>query len=136
MFLDSIYGSQEYQRGAQPICSTSSEYSLNLHVVEELFVHDLAVGDLVDTHFFHGEPLGLRFKRDVELERNGEMRAGDERALDLRGVNLVIRHPPFAFRLDRLNTFRFARLSGRSSGFDADDVRGVKGFYGLLELAF
>ena len=54
----------------------------NLHVVEELFVNDLAIGDFVDTDLFQLEAPALRLERDVHFESNGEMRAGDEGAFD------------------------------------------------------
>jgi hypothetical protein len=105
-----------------------------LHVVEEFFVHDLAIGDFVDGNFFHLEPSTLWLKSDIHLKRHREARATDERPFDECGVYFVVRVPPFAFGFHCRETFRFPRLSGRRASFQADDIGRVK-LHRLVKLA-
>ena len=107
-----------------------------LHVVEELFVDDLAVGDFVDGHLFEREPFGLRFEGDVKFESDSEVRSRDKRTLNCSRVDIVVGGPPFAFGLNGRKAFRLARCSGRRAGFHADDIGRVKSFRGFVKLAF
>ncbi len=69
---------------------------LCLHVVEEFFVDDLAVGDLIDGDLFHCEPFASRLERRVHLESHREMRTRHERTFDTYRVDVVVSGPPLA----------------------------------------
>ncbi len=99
------------------------EKDRRLHAVEELFVHDFAVGNFVQSDFFHLETSRFRLESDVHFKGDGEVSAGDERAFDRAGVDFVVFDPPFAFGSHGVDTFALGRLSGRRAGFDADDSR-------------
>ena len=55
----------------------------SLHVIEELFVYDLAVRYFIDCHFFHRESFGLWLKGHVELVSHREVRARHQRTVPL-----------------------------------------------------
>src|SRR5438105_1527030 len=86
--------------------------SNHLHAVEELFVHDLAASDSVDSDLFHREPSALWLKGDVQFENHRKMRTGDERTFDSGRVDFVVGGPPFALGFDGLKALSFARSSG------------------------
>src|SRR6266566_3972785 len=120
----------------------SSEYvtellksCISLHAVEKLFVHNLPVGDFVNSNFFHFEPFALWLKRDVQLENHREMRTRDNRTFDSGRVNFVVSGPPFALSLHGRKPLRLTRPSRRRPSFHADDVGRVEGLRGLTELA-
>src|ERR1700722_4759109 len=115
--------------------SSRVSHLVPLRVVEKLFVYDLAVGDFVNGYLFHLHPLVLRFKREIHLENNREMRARDQRAFDNRRVHFVICVPPFAFSEDGGHPLRLTRAAWRSTSLHADDFRRIEGFYGLEEIA-
>src|ERR1035438_10348694 len=106
-----------------------------LHVVEELFVYDLAVDHFIDGHLFHCESSALRFEGDVQFENHREMRSRHQWAFHDSFVDFVIRDPPLALGFYGRNSLGLARLSGRCAGFHADDIVRIEGFQGLLELA-
>ena len=102
------------------------------HALEELFVHDLAVGDFAGRHLFHRESSGLRLKRDGQFECHREVRARDQRTLNSGQAHFVVSGLPFALSRHGLN---LAQHSGRGASLRADDVGRVEGFQNLLELA-
>src|SRR4051812_5295180 len=90
-----------------------------LHRVEELLVHDFAIGNLVDGNFFHLKTLVLRLERHVQLKNDREVRAGNKRTFYSSRMNVVVRSPPFTLSKNCVKTFRFSRASWRSSSFHA-----------------
>src|SRR6266404_701652 len=72
-----------------------STESLLLHVVEELFVHDLPVHDLVNGDLLHREPSAFGLKSNVQFESHREVRPRNQRTFDGDRVDFVISRPPF-----------------------------------------